>query len=120
MAGSLSAIIASRVLQGVAGGGLQPSSQAVLLDAFPQEKQGQAMTVFGMAALLAPVVGPTLGGYITDNYGWRWIFYLNVPVGLLAFFMCRALVVDPEYLTGRAARRIAIGASRFDTWAFVC
>jgi DHA2 family multidrug resistance protein len=104
MAGSLSAIIASRVLQGVAGGGLQPSSQAVLLDAFPQEKQGQAMTVFGVAALLAPVVGPTLGGYITDNYGWRWIFYLNVPVGLIAFFMCRALVVDPEYLQAQRAK----------------
>ena len=70
MAGSLTFIIASRVIQGLAGGGLQPSSQAVLLDAFPQEKQGAAMTLFGMAALLAPVVGPTLGGYITDNYGW--------------------------------------------------
>ena len=102
MAGSLDFIIASRALQGVAGGGLQPSSQAVLLDAFPQEKQGAAMTVFGMAALLAPVVGPTLGGYITDNYGWRWIFYLNVPVGAFAFFMCRALVEDPEYLKARA------------------
>ncbi len=104
MAGSLGFIIASRALQGVAGGGLQPSSQAVLLDAFPQEKQGQAMTIFGMAALLAPVVGPTLGGYITDNYGWRWIFYLNVPVGLLAFFMCHALVADPEYLQAERAR----------------
>ena len=83
---SLSMLIAFRVLQGLAGGGLQPSSQGVLLDAFPQEKQGAAMTLFGMAALLAPVVGPTLGGYITDNYGWRWIFYLNVPVGLLALF----------------------------------
>ncbi len=97
MAASLGAIILSRVLQGIAGGGLQPSSQAILLDAFPQEKQGQAMTVFGMAALLAPVVGPTLGGYITDNYGWRWIFYLNVPVGIAALLLCRALVHDPEY-----------------------
>ena len=97
MAISLPVIIASRVLQGLGGGGLQPSSQAVLLDAFPQEKQGQAMTIFGIAALLAPVVGPTLGGYLTDNWGWRWIFYLNVPVGLTAFFMCRALVKDPEY-----------------------
>ena len=61
------------------------------------------MTVFGVAALLAPVVGPTLGGYITDNYGWRWIFYLNVPVGLFAFFMCRALVEDPEYLQAERA-----------------
>jgi MFS transporter, DHA2 family, multidrug resistance protein len=98
MATSLNALIASRVLQGLAGGGLQPSSQGVLLDAFPRERQGTAMTAFGIAALLAPVVGPTLGGFITDNYGWRWIFYLNVPVGLLALFMCRAVVTDPTYL----------------------
>jgi DHA2 family multidrug resistance protein len=98
MAVSLPFIIGSRVLQGIGGGGLQPSSQAVLLDAFPQEKQGQAMAIFGIAALLAPVIGPTLGGYLTDNWGWCWIFYLNVPVGAIAFFMCRALVRDPEYL----------------------
>src|SRR6516164_10310402 len=104
MAGSLTFIIASRVLQGMAGGGLQPSSQAVLLDAFPQEKQGQAMTIFGMAALLAPVVGPTLGGFITDNYGWRWIFYLNVPIGLLALMMCNAVVADPDYLKAERAK----------------
>ena len=104
MATSLVALIAFRVLQGLAGGGLQPSSQAVLLDAFPPEKQGAAMTIFGMAALLAPVVGPTLGGYITDNYGWRWIFYLNVPVGLFALFFCRAVVTDPEYLQAERAK----------------
>ncbi len=101
LATSLGALIAFRVLQGLAGGGLQPSSQGVLLDAFPPEKQGTAQTVFGIAALLAPVVGPTLGGYITDNYGWRWIFLINVPVGLLAFFLCNAVVVDPEYLTAQ-------------------
>lgn len=104
MATSLVALIAFRVLQGLAGGGLQPSSQAVLLDAFPPEKQGAAMTIFGMAALLAPVVGPTLGGYITDNYGWRWIFYLNVPVGLIAILLCQAVVQDPEYLREEQAR----------------
>jgi len=98
MAPSLGALIFFRVVQGLAGGGLQPSSQAILLDSFPPEKQGTAMTIFGMAALLAPVVGPTLGGYITDNYGWRWIFYLNIPVGLLALVLCRAVVVDPDYL----------------------
>jgi DHA2 family multidrug resistance protein len=98
MATSLGALILFRVLQGLAGGGLQPSSQGILLDAFPQEKQGTAMTMFGMAALLAPVVGPTLGGFITDNYGWRWIFYLNVPIGLLALVTCSALVTDPDYL----------------------
>src|SRR6202451_3178925 len=113
MAVSLGFIIASRVLQGMAGGGLQPSSQAILLDAFPQEKQGQAMTVFGIAALLAPVVGPTLGGYITDNYGWRWIFYLNVPVGLLALFLCYHVVVDPDYM--KADReRLRRSRQRFD------
>ena len=98
MATSLNGLILFRVLQGFAGGGLQPSSQGILLDAFPQEKQGTAMTLFGMAALLAPVVGPTLGGYITDNFGWRWIFYLNVPVGLVALLFCSAVVVDPDYL----------------------
>jgi DHA2 family multidrug resistance protein len=107
LAGSLTALIAARVLQGVAGGGLQPSSQAVLLDAFPKEKQGQAMTVFGLAALIAPVIGPTLGGYITDNYGWRWIFLINVPVGLLALALCRRLVADPAYLKEERARVLA-------------
>ncbi len=103
MAVNLNMLIAARVLQGLAGGGLQPSSQGVLLDAFPKEKQGAAMTVFGIAALLAPVVGPTLGGYITDNYGWRWVFYLNLPVGILALLMCNALVFDPAYLKVQTA-----------------
>src|SRR5499427_7006277 len=85
MATSLPQLIAFRILQGLAGGGLQPSSQGVLLDAFPVEKQGIAMTLFGFAALIAPVVGPTLGGWITDSYSWRWVFFINVPVGLLAF-----------------------------------
>ncbi len=104
MATSLTALIAFRVLQGMAGGGLQPSSQGILLDAFPREKQGAAMTLFGIAALLAPVVGPTLGGYITDNYGWRWIFYLNIPVGLLALAACTSLVSDPAYLNEERAK----------------
>jgi DHA2 family multidrug resistance protein len=103
MATSLNMLIFSRILQGLAGGGLQPSSQGVLLDAFPKEKQGAAQTVFGIAALLAPVIGPTLGGYITDNYGWRWVFYINVPVGLLALVMCNALVFDPPYLKALGA-----------------
>jgi DHA2 family multidrug resistance protein len=103
MATSLNMLIFSRVLQGLAGGGLQPSSQGVLLDAFPKEKQGVAQTAFSIAALLAPVVGPTLGGYVTDNYGWRWVFYINVPVGLLALVMCNALVFDPPYLKAQSA-----------------
>jgi DHA2 family multidrug resistance protein len=71
----------------------------VLLDAFPVEKQGVAMTLFGFAALIAPVVGPTLGGWLTDSYSWRWVFLINVPVGLLAFIGCYALLRDPAYLT---------------------
>jgi len=99
MATSLGQLILFRVLQGLAGGGLQPCSQGVLLDAFPPEKQGVAMTLFGLAALIAPVVGPTLGGWITDSYSWRWVFYINVPVGLLALAACYALLRDPDYLT---------------------
>ena len=98
MATSLGQLILFRALQGLAGGGLQPSSQSVLLDAFPPEKQGMAMTLFGLAALIAPVVGPTLGGWITDDYSWRWVFFLNVPVGLLAFAACYAQLRDPAYL----------------------
>jgi DHA2 family multidrug resistance protein len=99
MAGSLGQLILFRVIQGLAGGGLQPSTQGVLLDAFPPEKQGVAMTLFGLAALLAPVIGPTLGGWLTDQYQWRWIFLINVPIGLLAFAGCYALLRDPDYLT---------------------
>src|SRR5437016_6775959 len=98
MATSLEQIILFRVIQGLAGGGLQPSSQGVLLDAFPPEKQGAAQTMFGVAALLAPVVGPTLGGYLTVNYDWRWIFYINLPVGALALLVCYFVVEDPDYL----------------------
>ena len=99
MATSLGQLILFRVLQGLAGGGLQPSSQSVLLDAFPREKQGVAMTLFGLAALLAPVFGPTLGGWLTDEYQWRWVFLINVPIGLAAFTGCYFLLRDPDYLT---------------------
>jgi DHA2 family multidrug resistance protein len=98
MATSLGQIILFRVLQGLAGGGLQPSSQGILMDSFPREKQGAAQTLFGVAALLAPVVGPTLGGYLTVNYNWRWIFYINLPVGALALLFCYFVVEDPTYL----------------------
>jgi DHA2 family multidrug resistance protein len=99
IATSLGQLILFRVIQGLAGGGLQPSSQGVLLDAFPRERQGVAMTLFGLAALLAPVIGPTLGGWITDDYSWRWVFLINVPIGLLAFIACYAKLQDPDYLT---------------------
>ncbi len=103
MATSLGQLILFRTLQGLAGGGLQPSSQGVLLDAFPPERQGMAMTLFGLAALIAPVVGPTLGGWITDSYSWRWVFLINVPVGLLAMGACAITLRDPDYLTKQRA-----------------
>lgn len=98
IATSLNELILFRVIQGLAGGGLQPCSQSVLLDAFPREKQGMAMTLFGLATLTAPVVGPTLGGWITDQYSWRWVFLINVPVGLLALAACSLKLHDPDYL----------------------
>src|SRR5271168_188318 len=98
MATSLGQIILFRVIQGLAGGGLQPSSQGVLLDAFPPEKQGAAQTMFGIAALIGPIVGPTLGGWLVVNYDWRYIFYVNIPVGLLSLVSCWFLVKDPDYL----------------------
>jgi MFS transporter, DHA2 family, multidrug resistance protein len=101
MATGLGQLILFRVIQGLAGGGLQPSSQGVLLDAFPAERQGMAMTLFGLAALIAPVVGPTLGGWITDSYSWRWVFLINVPVGILAFAACAITLRDPEYLVAQ-------------------
>jgi MFS family permease len=80
------------------------TSQGVLLDAFPVERQGMAMTLFGLAALIAPVVGPTLGGWITDDYSWRWVFWINLPVGLLALGACAITLRDPDYLTAHAWR----------------
>jgi MFS transporter, DHA2 family, multidrug resistance protein len=103
MATSLGQIILFRVIQGLAGGGLQPSSQGVLLDSFPPEKQGQAQTLFGLAALLAPIVGPTLGGWLVVNYDWRWIFLINIPVGLVALVAGYFLVDDPDYLKKQRA-----------------
>ena len=98
LASNLSQLILFRVIQGLAGGGLQPSSQGVLLDTFPPEKQGIAMTLFGLAALIAPVIGPTLGGWITDQYSWRWVFLINLPVGAVALAGCYATLREPDYL----------------------
>jgi MFS transporter, DHA2 family, multidrug resistance protein len=98
MATSLGQLILFRVIQGLAGGGLQPCSQGILLDTFPPEKQGAAQSLFSVAGLFAPVIGPTLGGWITDQYTWRWIFLINLPVGALALFLCWLMVRDPEYL----------------------
>ena len=98
LATSLPQIILFRVIQGLAGGGLQPCSQGVLMDAFPPEKQSTAMTLFGVAAILAPIVGPTLGGWICVNYDWPWIFLINIPIGVLSLVAAYAVVDDPDYL----------------------
>jgi DHA2 family multidrug resistance protein len=104
LAPSLSSLIFFRVLQGLTGGGLQPLAQAILLETFPREKHGHAMAAFGVGILLAPILGPTLGGWITDNYSWRWIFYLNLPVGLFSLAMITRFVFDPPYIRRSAGR----------------
>jgi DHA2 family multidrug resistance protein len=103
MATSLGQLVFFRILQGIGGGGLQPSEQAILVDTFPPAKRGMAMAVYGMAILVAPILGPTLGGWITDNYSWRWIFYINVPVGILSLFLSNLVVEDPPYLKAQRA-----------------
>jgi DHA2 family multidrug resistance protein len=94
---SLAMLVTARVIQGAAGGGLQPVSQAVLLESFPREKHGMAMAVYGLGIILAPLIGPTLGGWITDQYSWRWVFYINIPVSIAAVLMIHAFVEDPPY-----------------------
>src|SRR6516225_8566395 len=95
---SLWQMILFRVIQGLAGGGLQPCSQGVLLDSFPPEKQGTAMTLFGVAAIIAPIVGPTLGGWLCVNYDWRYIFLINVPIGIVSLIAGYFVVEDPDYI----------------------
>jgi DHA2 family multidrug resistance protein len=94
---SLGMLIFYRVVQGVGGGGLQPMSQAILMETFPPNQRGLAMGIFGMGVVVGPILGPLLGGYLTDNYSWRWIFYINLPIGILALFMIMSFVFDPAY-----------------------
>ena len=103
---SLGMLIFARILQGAGGGALQPIAQSVLLESFPPEKRGSAMAVFGMGVVVAPIIGPTLGGWITDNYSWRWIFYINVPIGILAIFMANTFIEDPPYIKHQKPGRI--------------
>lgn len=101
---SLGLLVFFRVLQGVGGGGLAPSEQAILADTFPVNKRGQAFALYGMAVVVAPAIGPTLGGWITDNFNWHWIFFINLPVGLLSLFLTQRMVEDPPYLTEQPRR----------------
>jgi DHA2 family multidrug resistance protein len=104
---SLPMLIIARVLQGAGGGGLQPSEQAILADTFSVEKRGMAFSVYGMAVVVAPGIGPTLGGWITDNFSWHWIFFINIPVGVLSFLLATRVVEDPPWL--KQERRAGIG-----------
>jgi MFS transporter, DHA2 family, multidrug resistance protein len=109
VAPSLGVLLLFRVLQGAGGGGLQPMAQAILADTFPPQQRGLAFALYGITAIMAPTIGPTLGGWITFNYSWRWIFFINIPVGLLTWFLVRRFVEDPPYLT-----RLKRGGVRLD------
>jgi MFS transporter, DHA2 family, multidrug resistance protein len=98
LAPSLGVLVLFRILQGAGGGGLQPSEQAILNDTFPLEKRGMAFAVYGIAVVVAPTIGPWLGGWITDNFSWRWIFYINIPVGVLSLILTSLLVSDPPHM----------------------
>jgi DHA2 family multidrug resistance protein len=99
LANSLAMLIVFRIFQGAAGGGLQPSERAILADTFAPEKRSVAFAIYGMAVVVAPAIGPTIGGWITDNYDWRWIFFLNIPVGILSIVLTSRIVEDPPYLS---------------------
>jgi MFS transporter, DHA2 family, multidrug resistance protein len=105
LATSLPMLIFFRVVQGAGGGGLQPSEQAILADTFPPKQRGMAFAVYGMAVVLAPAIGPTLGGWITDNFEWRWIFFINIPVGILSLLLTHRLIEDPPYLKQQKKNR---------------
>jgi DHA2 family multidrug resistance protein len=111
---SLGILIVFRIIQGIGGGGLQPMAQAILADTFPPQKRGLAFALYGITAVMAPTIGPTLGGWITDNYSWRWIFYINLPVGIVALLLTSRMVEDPPFfkrLSGSGIRVDYIGIS---------
>jgi DHA2 family multidrug resistance protein len=103
---SLTLLVFARILQGAGGGALQPITLAILMESFPPARRGTAMAVFGMGVVVAPILGPTLGGWITDNYSWRWVFYINLPVGVLAMLLVQAFIEDPPYVARTRPRRI--------------
>ncbi len=111
LAPNLVSLIGFRIVQGITGGVMQPLSQAVLLEAFRPEDRGKAMGFWGLGVVVAPIIGPVLGGWLTDNYSWRWVFYINLPVGLISVMLIRAYIFDPPYLQGasRVIDYIGIG-----------
>ena len=110
VATSMTMLVLARVLQGIGGGAMQPLSQAILLESFPPAKRGAATAIFGLAIVVAPILGPTLGGWLTDNWSWRWTFYINLPVGILAFFLMSLVLEDPPYIrAGKSGRLDGIG-----------
>jgi DHA2 family multidrug resistance protein len=108
LAPTLPLLILARILQGLGGGGLAPSEQAILADTFEVEKRGQAFALYGMAVVVAPAIGPTLGGYITDNYNWHWIFFINLPIGLLSLWLSNRMVEDPPNIKARMKLKLPI------------
>jgi DHA2 family multidrug resistance protein len=108
LAPSLPLLVFFRILQGAGGGALQPISQAILVESFPKQKQGMAMAIYGMGVVVAPILGPTLGGWITDDYSWRWIFFINIPVGMLSLLFTYLLIFDPPYLVRKNLREAKI------------
>jgi len=116
-ADSLAMILIARAVQGAGGGALQPLSQAILLESFPPDKRGQAMAIFGLGVVVAPVLGPTVGGWLTETYSWRWAFYINIPVGMLAIFMIMRYVHDPIYIRdAKPGRFDSIGFGLLAIW----
>jgi DHA2 family multidrug resistance protein len=118
MAWNLSSLILFRILQGLGGGGMAPSEQSILADTFPPEKRPQAFALYGIAVIIAPTIGPTLGGWITDNYSWHWIFFINIPFGLVSLSLVQWLVVEPEALERERRERLA-GGLRVDWLGFI-
>ena len=106
LAPSLPLLIFFRVLQGTTDGGLQPLSQAVLLEEFPPEERGKAMAFWSMGIVAAPILGPTIGGWLTDNYSWRWVFYINLPIGIVSLIMISLFLYDPPYIRRRGSMRV--------------
>lgn len=114
---SLALILIARAIQGAGGGALQPLSQSILLESFPPEKRGAAMAVFALGVVVAPVLGPTLGGWLTDSYSWRWAFYINIPIGIFAIFMISRYVKDPDYVReAKPGKLDGIGLGLLAVW----